>query len=96
MATLQQIADGARQLPQGAQIAVGGTALLGADAMDPRIDRLVASLVDGLGIPREDAAPFRSRARRRRLPSGSRHTPTPARHGSCWARSATTGTPSGS
>jgi hypothetical protein len=58
MATLQQIADGARQLPQGAQIAVGGTALLGADAMDPRIDRLVASLVDGLGIPREDAAPL--------------------------------------
>jgi alkanesulfonate monooxygenase SsuD/methylene tetrahydromethanopterin reductase-like flavin-dependent oxidoreductase (luciferase family) len=56
MATSRQIVDGARQLPHGAQIAVGGMALLGADATDPRIDRLVASLVDGLGIPPEEAA----------------------------------------
>jgi alkanesulfonate monooxygenase SsuD/methylene tetrahydromethanopterin reductase-like flavin-dependent oxidoreductase (luciferase family) len=56
MATPQQIADGARRLPQAAQIAVGGMALLGADAANPRIDRLVASLIDGRGIPPEDAA----------------------------------------
>lgn len=43
MTTPQQIADRARQLPQTAQIAVGGIALLGADATDPRIDQLVAS-----------------------------------------------------
>jgi hypothetical protein len=51
----QQIAHGARQLPQTAQIAVGASALLGADATDPRIDQLVASLIDGRGIPPEDA-----------------------------------------
>ncbi len=39
MATPRQIADGARQLPDTAQIAVGGMALLDADATDPRIDR---------------------------------------------------------
>jgi alkanesulfonate monooxygenase SsuD/methylene tetrahydromethanopterin reductase-like flavin-dependent oxidoreductase (luciferase family) len=55
MATPQQIADGARQLPDTAQIAVGGMALLDADATDPRTDRLVASLIDGHGIPLEDA-----------------------------------------
>ena len=56
MATPRQIADGARRLHQTAQIAVGAGALLGADARDPRIDRLVASLVDGLGIAPEEAA----------------------------------------
>jgi len=34
---------------------VGCVALLGADATDPRIDRLVASLIDGHGISPEDA-----------------------------------------
>jgi alkanesulfonate monooxygenase SsuD/methylene tetrahydromethanopterin reductase-like flavin-dependent oxidoreductase (luciferase family) len=55
MTTPQGIADGARQLPQAAQIAVGGMALLGADATDPRIDQFVASPIDGRGIPPEDA-----------------------------------------
>ena len=71
-------------------------ALLGADATDPRIDRLVASLIDALGIPPEDALD---------LPI----TGTPvqaaerfaayAEAGATWlvrARSATTGAPSGS
>ena len=34
---------------------MGASALLGADATDPRIDQLVASLIDGRGIPPEDA-----------------------------------------
>jgi alkanesulfonate monooxygenase SsuD/methylene tetrahydromethanopterin reductase-like flavin-dependent oxidoreductase (luciferase family) len=55
MATPRQIADGARRLPEAAQIAVGGIALLGGDAADPRIDQFVASLIDGLGTPPEDA-----------------------------------------
>jgi alkanesulfonate monooxygenase SsuD/methylene tetrahydromethanopterin reductase-like flavin-dependent oxidoreductase (luciferase family) len=53
--TPKQVADGARRLPQTAEIAVGTSALLGADATDPRVDRFVAAVVDGHGIPREDA-----------------------------------------
>ena len=49
-----------------------------------------------LPIPREDAARLPMTGTPRRLPSGSRRTPTPARHGSSSARSATSGTPSGS
>jgi alkanesulfonate monooxygenase SsuD/methylene tetrahydromethanopterin reductase-like flavin-dependent oxidoreductase (luciferase family) len=56
MTTPREIADGARRLPQGAPIAVRGVALLGADASDPRIERLVASLIDGRDMPPEDAA----------------------------------------
>jgi alkanesulfonate monooxygenase SsuD/methylene tetrahydromethanopterin reductase-like flavin-dependent oxidoreductase (luciferase family) len=55
MATPRQVADGAGRLHHGAEIAAGGVALLGAEA-DPRIDRFVASLADGLGIPPADAA----------------------------------------
>jgi hypothetical protein len=44
----ERIGDGAGRLRQGAQIAVGASA--------PRIDRVVASLSDGLRIPPADAA----------------------------------------
>jgi alkanesulfonate monooxygenase SsuD/methylene tetrahydromethanopterin reductase-like flavin-dependent oxidoreductase (luciferase family) len=56
MPTLEQVAGGARQLPEGAELAVGAMGLLGSDATDPRIQQFVASLVDGLGIPSEEAA----------------------------------------
>jgi alkanesulfonate monooxygenase SsuD/methylene tetrahydromethanopterin reductase-like flavin-dependent oxidoreductase (luciferase family) len=55
MITPQGVADGARRLPQGAQIAVGGVALLGADRTDSRLERFVAALVTGQGIAPEDA-----------------------------------------
>ncbi len=54
--TPQRIADGARQLPDTAQIAVGCIALLDADTTDPRIDAFVAALTDSHGIPAEEAA----------------------------------------
>jgi hypothetical protein len=41
--------------PKTARIAVGVSALLGADATDPRIDQWVASLIDGYGVRPEDA-----------------------------------------
>jgi len=54
--TPQRVADGARRLPDTAQIAVGCVALLGADATDPRIDAFVAALSDSHGIPAAEAA----------------------------------------
>ena len=54
--TPQRLADGARQLPDTAQIAVGGVALLDADTTDPRIAAFVAALTDSHGIPAEEAA----------------------------------------
>jgi alkanesulfonate monooxygenase SsuD/methylene tetrahydromethanopterin reductase-like flavin-dependent oxidoreductase (luciferase family) len=56
MATPGQVADGARQLADPAEVAAGAVTRLGDDGGDARIDRLVASLTDGRGIPREDAA----------------------------------------
>jgi alkanesulfonate monooxygenase SsuD/methylene tetrahydromethanopterin reductase-like flavin-dependent oxidoreductase (luciferase family) len=54
--TPQRVADGARRLPDTAQIAVGCIALLDADTTDPRIDAFVAALTDSHGIPAEEAA----------------------------------------
>jgi len=54
--TTQRVADGARRLPNSAQIAVGCIALLDADTTDPRIDAFVAALTDSHGIPAEEAA----------------------------------------
>jgi alkanesulfonate monooxygenase SsuD/methylene tetrahydromethanopterin reductase-like flavin-dependent oxidoreductase (luciferase family) len=54
--TLQRIAEGARQLPDTAQIAVGGVALLDADTTDPRIAAFVAALTDSHGMSAEEAA----------------------------------------
>jgi alkanesulfonate monooxygenase SsuD/methylene tetrahydromethanopterin reductase-like flavin-dependent oxidoreductase (luciferase family) len=53
--TPQRVADGARRLPDTAQIAVGCVALLGADTTDQRIDAFVAALTDSHGIPAEEA-----------------------------------------
>ena len=52
----RRVAEGARNLPDKIQIAVGGGALLGAPVTDPRVDAFVASLFDGYGIPRDQAA----------------------------------------
>jgi alkanesulfonate monooxygenase SsuD/methylene tetrahydromethanopterin reductase-like flavin-dependent oxidoreductase (luciferase family) len=54
--TPQRVVDGARRLPDTAQIAVGCIALLDADTTDPRIDAFVAALTDSHGIPAEEAA----------------------------------------
>jgi alkanesulfonate monooxygenase SsuD/methylene tetrahydromethanopterin reductase-like flavin-dependent oxidoreductase (luciferase family) len=54
--TPQRVADGARRVPDTAQIAVGCIALLDTDTTDPRIDAFVAALTDSHGIPAEEAA----------------------------------------
>jgi alkanesulfonate monooxygenase SsuD/methylene tetrahydromethanopterin reductase-like flavin-dependent oxidoreductase (luciferase family) len=54
--TPQRLAVDARRLPDTAQIAVGGVALLDADTTDPRIAAFVAALTDSHGIPAEEAA----------------------------------------
>jgi hypothetical protein len=54
--TPQPVADGARRLPDTAQIAVACIALLDADTTDARIDAFVAALTDSHGIPAEEAA----------------------------------------
>jgi alkanesulfonate monooxygenase SsuD/methylene tetrahydromethanopterin reductase-like flavin-dependent oxidoreductase (luciferase family) len=54
--TPQRIAEGARQLPETAQIAVGGITLLDADTTNPRIDAFVPALTDSHGIPADEAA----------------------------------------
>jgi alkanesulfonate monooxygenase SsuD/methylene tetrahydromethanopterin reductase-like flavin-dependent oxidoreductase (luciferase family) len=94
--TPQRVADGARRLPDTAQIAVGCIALLDADTTDPRSTRSSPRSPTATASRPRRPPTFRSPAHRRRPPSSSRPTPTPARHGSSSPRSATTGTPNGS
>jgi alkanesulfonate monooxygenase SsuD/methylene tetrahydromethanopterin reductase-like flavin-dependent oxidoreductase (luciferase family) len=56
MATTSQIREGVRELPSGAEVAVGLGALLGDAVARPRVDAFVASLVAGYGIEPEEAA----------------------------------------
>jgi alkanesulfonate monooxygenase SsuD/methylene tetrahydromethanopterin reductase-like flavin-dependent oxidoreductase (luciferase family) len=55
MAVPRRIASGARDLPPTAQIALVVGALLGAGRTDARVDAFVTSLIDGYGIPPQDA-----------------------------------------